>query len=66
MALVYKIHEVFGGAIPRSGGKKSGDLISPRTIIGVFGNWQHFYMSETKFFDVGDKFVGKFAICEEA
>ena len=62
VALVHKIHELFWGAVARSGGIVPRYLVSPGAIKGMLCHRQQFHMGETQLFYIGNQSVCQFPI----
>lgn len=63
---VDEVAQIIGLTIAACWREKSGGLITPGTFEGKLGKWQKFDVGEPQVFDVGNQFIGNFAVGETA
>lgn len=66
MALIDKVHEVFGGAVAGGDGIIARDLVAPGAIEGVLGHRQQLDVGKAQFLHVGNQPCRQFSIGEES
>src|SRR5690625_4887779 len=66
MALVHKILEISGSAVPAGNCKVAGYLITPGRIVGMFSDWHQLYMGKAGFFQPGNQLVGQFTVAQKS
>ncbi len=66
VTVINKIHKVFRAAISSSRCIITGDLISPRTIVGMSRNREEFYMGKSHFLHIFYELMGKLPIVKPA
>ncbi|EJW99360.1 membrane protein [gut metagenome] len=62
MALIHKIHKVFGSAIAAGRREVAGDLIAPTSIERMFGNGQKLHMRVAHFLQVRHQQISQLGI----